>query len=297
MQLRLSWLLAALLILPLSACNETGGLASTNVDLAVNDAVTARQSGNYQQAVDILEQALEANPESAPVRVELAATVMERDGIDLLDLDRIAAFVTEGVATTQDASTRSSRNACAYAADPSAVEFSPADAAGLLDISAKRSTIKAVLAYLDDLLPDALTSFDVCTTIQDGELVYDADAAAAQLRGSGLSDGQIGSLLTVNALARFLDAYLFVTEDVTTQTTWYRLSDGSIGVCAEDEKALEEQAREAVDGIGESLLSLDLRSKSFSSGTAASEIVTLAVDAFGDIRDAVGEYCGTTDHL
>lgn len=294
MKLRLSWLLAALLILPLSACDETGGSTSTNVDLAVSDAVTARQSGDYAQAVTILEEALQANPQSAPVRVELAATVMERDGIDLLDLDRIASFVTDGAATTQAATRSSSRNACAYAADPTAVEFDPADAADLPDIKAKRSTIKETLVLLDEILPEALTGFDICTTIVDGELVYDHAAAAAHLRGKGLSNDQVARLLAVNALARFLDAYLFVTEDVTAQTTWYRLADGSIGVCADDEEALETQARDAVDGIGQSLLSLDLRSRTFAPGSASSEIVTLAVDAFEEIRDAVGEYCATS---
>jgi len=297
MKLRLSWLLAALLVLPLSACDETGGSTSTNVDLAVSDAVTARQSGDYTQAVTILEEALAANPQSAPVRVELAATVMERDGIDLLDLDRIASFVTEGAETTQAATRSTARSACTYAADPTAVEFSPGDAADLPDIKAKRSTIKKTLALLDEILPEALTGFDICTTIVDGELVYDHAAAAAHLRGKGLSNDQVARLLSVNALARFLDAYLFVTEDVTTQTTWYRLADGSIGVCADDEEALETQARDAVDGIGQSLLSLDLRSRTFAPGSASSEIVTLAVDAFEEIRDAVGEYCGTTDHL
>ena len=98
-------------------------------------------------------------------------------------------------------------------------------------------------------------------------------------------------------LARFLDAYLFVTEDVTTQTTWYRLADGSIGVCADDEEALETQARDAVDDIGQSLLSLDLRSRTFAPGSSSSEIVTLAVDAFEEIRDAVGIGCVRTQLL
>ncbi len=294
MKLRFSWLLAALLVLPLSACDETGGITSTNVDIAVSDAVTARQNGNYQQAVDILEEALAANPQSAPVRVELAATVMERDGIDLLDLDRIASFVTDGAATAQAATTPASRNACAFAADPNAVEFDPGDAADLPSIQAKRSTIQTTLALLDEILPEALTGFDLCTTIVNGELVYDHAAATTSLRGKGLSDDQIARLLAVNALARFLDAYLFVTEDVTTQTTWYRLADGSIGVCADDQDALEKQARDAVDGIGQSLLSLDLRSRTFAPGSASSEIVTLAVDAFEEIRDAVGEYCAVS---
>ena len=295
MRLRFSWLLAALLVLPLSACDETGGALTTDVDLAVDDAVAARQSGDYDQAVVILERALEANPESAPVRVELATTVMERDGIDLLDLDRIASFMTEeGTATAQAARSSAARSACVYAADAGAVEFDPADVAGLPGIRAKRGTLTRTLALLSDILPEDLKSFDICTSVVDGELVYDADAAASALRGSGLKNAQIAQLLTVNALSRFLDAYLFVTEDVTAQTTWYRLSDGGIGVCADDQDALEAQAREAVDGLGEAVLSLDLRSRAFVPGATSSEIVTLAVDAFENVRDAVGEYCSAS---
>ena len=295
MRFRSSWLLAALLVLPLSACDETGGAVATDVEVAVDDAVAARQSGDYDQAVVILERALEAHPESAPVRVELATTVMERDGIDLLDLDRIASFVTEDATSkARAASAPAARTACAYATDPGAVAFDPAAAAGLPDIRAKRGTLKRTLALLDGLLPDDLKSFDLCTSVVDGELVYDADAAASALRGKGLKDAQIAQLLTVNALSRFLDAYLFVTEDVTAQTTWYRLSDGGIGVCADDQDALEAQAREAVDGLGEAVLSLDLRSRAFVPGATSSEIVTLAVDAFENVRDAVGEYCSAS---
>ena len=290
MRLRLSWLLAALVLLPLSACDETGGAVSSDVEVAVDDAVVARQSGDYDQAVAILEATLKTNPTSAPVRVELAATVMERDGIDLLDLDQIASFVTEE-AGAQTAARSAARSACAFEADPGAVAFDPADAVDLPEILAKRGTIRRSLELLDEVLPAALTGFDICTSVVDGELVYDRAAAAEALRAQDLSDDQIGRLLAVNALGRFLDAYLFVTEDVTAQTTWYRLSDGSIGVCADDPEALEDQAREAVDGIGQSILSLDLRAGAFARSSASSEIVTLAVDAFGEIRDAVGDYC------
>ena len=290
MRLRLSWLLAALVLLPLSACDETGGAVSSDVEVAVDDAVVARQSGDYDQAVAILEATLKTNPTSAPVRVELAATVMERDGIDLLDLDQIASFVTEE-AGAQTAARSAARSACAFEADPGAVAFDPADAVNLPEILAKRGTIRRSLELLDEVLPAALTGFDICTSVVDGELVYDRAAAAEALRAQDLSDDQIGRLLAVNALGRFLDAYLFVTEDVTAQTTWYRLSDGSIGVCADDPEALEDQAREAVDGIGQSILSLDLRAGAFARSSASSEIVTLAVDAFGEIRDAVGDYC------
>jgi hypothetical protein len=174
------------------------------------------------------------------------------------------------------------------------VEFDPAEAVGLPDILAKRETLRRTLALLDAILPEELKSFDICTSVQDGALAYDAEAAAAALRGTGLRDAQIAQLLTVNALSRFLDAYLFVTEDVTAQTTWYRLADGRIGVCADDQQALEDQARDAVNGLGQSLLSLDLRSRTFVPGATSSEIVTLAVDAFEEIRDAVGEYCAVS---
>ncbi|HEX9950476.1 MAG TPA: hypothetical protein VGB53_01805 [Rubricoccaceae bacterium] len=283
--------LALVLILPLAGCDETG--VSTDEASVIGDAQVARQNGDFETAVRLLETALAANPQSAPVRTELGVTILAREDLNLLDLDRISQFIVDGAAgATVAANAPAARGGtCRFASDPTAVPFDPTAVEGFPEIEASQSAIDSVLAIITPVLPAALRSFDPCTTIApDGSLVYDRVAVAAQLRASGLTDAQISQLLATNALARFLSAYLFVTTEVPQQTSWYRLADGSIGVCATDEDALLTQTRGAVSTLGTALTSLDTRARSFG---GASDIVDLATDAFADIREALGEYCAS----
>lgn len=280
--------LAVAVLLPLSGCDESG--FAVDESSAISDAQIARQNGDYARAIAILENALAANPSSAPVRAEFGATLLERENLNLLDLDRISEFVVNGTGGTAVAPTVSrGGGACAFASDPTATPFDPTGVSGFPQINASQASIDSVLALIEPILPAALRTFSPCTTIgADGQLVYDRTAATAQLRASGLTDAQISQLLATNALARFLDAYLFVTTEVPQQTSWYRLADGGIGVCADDEDALIDQTEDAVSTLGTALLSLDTRARSFGGTT---EIVDLALDAFGDIRDGLGDYC------
>ncbi len=278
------------LVLPLSACDESGS-ASLNEAATISDAQVARQNGDFSTSVRLLEGALTANPESAPVRTELAVTILAREDLNLLDLDRIAQFIADGVGglATGDAPVARGASTCRYATDATARRFDPTAVAGFPTITASRAEIDRVIALLEPVLPAALRSFNACVAIgPGGELVYDRAAATAQLRASGLSNAQISQLLATNALARFMRAYLFVTTDVPQQTSWYRLADGSIGVCADNSDALVAQTRPAVETLGTALLSLDTRARSFG---GASDIVTRATDAFADIRDGLGQYC------
>lgn len=291
LRLPLRALLAALVLLPLAACDETGGFAE-DVNVAVDDAVIARQSGNYAQAVAILRNALERAPESAEVRVELATTILERDGVNLLDIDRISTFLTTGASGgAARPADPNARAACPYASDPTAEAFDPTDLVGFDDLMEQATSITETVDLLAPVMPAALQTFDICTSVVDGELVYDRAAAIADLRSQGLSDAQIGQALAVNALAKFVDAYLFVTTELPQQTTWYRLADGSIAICVDDPEALQAQAEDAVAHIGEAVLSLDARAAHLGASSAATEIVDLALDAYEDVRDALGFYC------
>lgn len=282
--------LALVFLLPLTGCDESG-LAIDEASV-VSDAMIARQNGDYTTAVSLLNDALDRNPSSQRVRTELALTIMEREDLNLLDLDRISQFIIDGTgAVTRPAAQTVSRggSTCSFADDPGATEFDPTSLEGFPEIQASQSAIDSVLAIITPVLPQSLRSFDACTTIgADGQLVYDQAGAAAELRATGMADAQISQLLATNALARFLDSYLFVTTEVPQQTTWFRLSDGSIGVCAEDQDALLTQTEEATETLGTALLSLDTRARSFGGAT---DLVDLAIDAFRDIREALGEYC------
>ena len=283
--------LALAFLLPLAGCDETGA-NTTDEALVIADAQVASQRGDYAAAKRLLEGALDRNPTSAPVRAELATAVLASRHLNLLDLDRIAQFIANGVggiSTAAEAPAASRGAACPYATQAGARPFDPTEIADFPDVADSRAAIDSVRALVDPILPASLRSFDTCTTVgADGRLAYDRAAATAELRATGLSDAQIGQLLAANSLSRFLDAYLYVTTDVPQQTTWYRLADGSIGVCAEDEAALRRQTEDSIETLGTAVLSLDVRTRSFG---GSSELIDLALDALADIRDAFGDVC------
>lgn len=290
-------LLAALLLFPLAACDETTGL-DASVDVVVDDAIAARQGGDLPAAVSLLEGAFEREPSNATVRVELATTLLQRDGLDLLDLERISRFLTtagdaEASASATEAGTSAPRASCAVANDPTAQAFDPTDVEGFDEIKDHLETIGRAADLLSPVIPDALQGFDACSSVVDGALSYDRDGALAGLGAQGLSENQIAQALAVNALARFLDAYLFIADELPQQTTWYRLADGSITICVDDEDALRASAEQAVEDLGEAVLSLDARATLLGAESVAADIVEQALDAYEDLRDAVADYCGS----
>lgn len=62
--------------------------------MVVQDAVMAREQGNYDRAIALLERSFEVHPEHAGVRVELSTTLLEREGVDLFDVERILNHFT-----------------------------------------------------------------------------------------------------------------------------------------------------------------------------------------------------------
>src|SRR5690606_25780794 len=153
-----------------------------------------------------------------PVRVEYGVTLLERDDLNLLDLDRVATFVTSATDSPLAPGTASAKagNACTFD-DPTATPFNLNEVGGFPELEANRAAILQTLALLDPVIPDALQNFDLCTGIVDGPdgpmLSYDRAGALAEMRALGLTDAQISAALASNALARFLNAYLFLTLD------------------------------------------------------------------------------------
>ena len=280
-------LLALLLLLPLAACDEATG-PDAAVDLVVEDAVAAREGGDVAAAVALLEGAFERAPKNAEVRVELATTLLQRDGLDLLDLERISGFLATSGGS---AAARTQAAGCAAASDPTAQAFDPTAVDGFEELAAGAATLSRAASLLGPVIPAALQSFDICTSVQDGTLSYDRDGALAALAGLGLSPQQQARALAVNALARFLDAYRVVASELPQQATWYRLADGSVTICVEDEDALRESAEGAVRDVGEAVLSLDARATLLGKGSVAAELVEDALGAYEDLRDAIADYC------
>ena len=281
-------LLAFLLLLPLAACDETTGL-DASVDVVVDDAVAARESGDLPTAVALLEGAFERAPQDAEVRVELATTLLQRDGLDLLDLDRVSRFL----ATASGAESASARRGgCAAASDPTARRFDPTAVEGFDELVANAATLARAGDLLRPVVPAAVQGFDVCTSVKGGALRYDRAGALAALAGHGLSEQQQARALAVNALARFLNAYRFIADEMPQQAAWYRLADGSITICVDDPDALRQSAEAAVRDVGEAVLSLDARATLLGAESVAAEVVEQALDAYQDLRDAVADHCG-----
>ena len=285
-------LLAAVLLLPLSGCDETGPMLvlDEGVDVAINDAIIAREQGDYATATDLLYQALEAEPTNAVVRVELSTTLLQREGIDLFDIERIGQYL-ETAGTSQPAAGRSA-GTCAYASDPTAVQFDPTEYEGFEELVLSIEVLEEVTATLEGVLPAAVEDFQLCGSVVDGELLYDQAQAILDLKSQGLTNEQAAQALAVGALARFVDAYVTVTEELAEETSWYRLADGSIGICADDEDAARTKAEGAIQGIGEAILSLDTRAAILgASATVAAEIVDTALDIYGELEQDITTYC------
>lgn len=294
--------LALTFLLPMTGCDETGDLSGATADQQVRNVRAARQqaraSGDYSTAMRLIEAAYAAYPSDASVRNEYGLILLQSENVDLLDLDRVAQFVNSETAGTSAAPTTANAHgsSCALADDPTAAPLDPTDFATFPELVASRAEIQQTLALLDPIIPDALQDFSLCSGFvlgDDGyELDYDQAAALAEMRASGLDDDEISAALATNAVARFLNAYIFLTQDLPQATQWYRTDNGaSIGVCADDPDALLDQAEEAVADLGEAAFSIDLRAATFGATSTSQELVDLVVDGYIQIRDGIGAYC------
>ena len=289
MTFRLAFAALVLAFLPLSGCDETGS-TSTDPATVIGDARVLREAGRFDEAVALLDAALVANPGNAPISGELAATLMARNDLNLLDLDRVATYIVDGTGGGAQAAPVAARGGtCAYTNDPTATPFDPRGIADFSEIEDSQEDVERAIALIAPLLPAALRTFDTCTAISPtGDLTYDLAAVTAQLRATGMTDAQISQLLATNSLARVLSAYFFVSANLDQETQWFRLADGRLAICVDDEDALRIQAETAVETLGTAVLSLDTRARSFG-GDAA--IVDLGLDAFDDISEAFFDFC------
>ena len=288
----------------LAACDS--GQATSDVESLLTDARIARQSGDIDGAITLLESARAQDPGNAPVRVELSSAYLDREDIDLLDVDRVALFLTtfeQNLVVTSDTPVQGFGGSCQYADDPNAQQFDPGDYSGYIDLYSDRELIQSVVALLNgpdtsgselSIIPDDLRVLSLCQGIVDGQIIYDRDAALASMRELGLNDDEIATALAVNAVSRFMEAYFFVSQDIPQQTSWYRVNGQSgdfIGVCADDQEALRGQVENAIMDLGESITSLDLRDHLLGGGTTSQELVQHVLDAYELVEDDLGPYC------
>jgi len=284
--------------------------AATGGDL-LTDARIARQSGDLDRAIELYSDALRAEPDNAIVRTELAGTQLDRAGVDLLDLSSFVDFLTDAApaATAAAPAADAARGAtCEYASQEGAVVIDPRDVVDFEEVFENRDIIQLAMDILQGeqvvlagnplpagvaVIPDEITAFSVCTGIQDSEIVLDRAGAVASMQALGLTNQQISAALAVDALSRFIDAYFYVTVDLPQATTWYRLADGSIGICADDPDQLRVDAEAAVQNLGRAIAGLDLRAHVLGAGPSdpVRQIVDEAVDAYTEVEDDLAPYC------
>lgn len=288
----------------LAACDAAPG---EDVDNLLTDARLARQAGDFEEAVALLEEAYALDPARAAVRTELSATYLQRDGIDLLDVDRMMLFLTGTAPAAPHADASATAHpadpavgaACIFEQDPWATPFVLSDAEGYAELLADEAVVEDAQALLHDapeggapVMPAALRAAELCGTVVDGQLKYDRETALADLRASGLTDDEIASALAVNGVTLFLQSYFLLSEAPPEQTTWYHLANGAIGVCTEDRRGLRAQAEAALTDLFEALASLDLRAELLGDATSAREIVDHGIAAYQALGGFLGPACG-----
>lgn len=284
----------------ISAC-DGGDADLDDIQALLADARIARQAGDLPGAIAILESAHDQAPENAPVRIELASAYMEQEGVDLLDLDRIALYLTnfEDNLVGTGTNTAAVGKTCQYEGDPNAQPFELRDYEEYLELFDARTQINEVIALLNEspqpVVPAELRALGLCSGISDGELDYDRDAALGEMETMGLTEDEITTALAVNAVGRFLEAYFFITEDLPQEASWYRVESEEgdyIGVCADDPEALRSQAETAIRDVGEAITSLDLRDIVLGGNTTSRDLVNHVIDAYESVEEHLGPYCG-----
>lgn len=287
----------------LAACDYGG--AADDADTLLADARLAREAGDLDQAIALLEQALALEPAHAGVRVELASVYLQRAEIDLLDIDRTMLFLADPAAPTPpplgDAPPGGRSGAtCLLELDPRATPFDLRDAEGYAALLAEEGAVEDALTLLHDtpgeappVVPSALRALELCTAVIDGVLDYDREAALTALRATGLTDTEIATALAINGATRFLDSYFFLTEELTQPVTWYRIEGFGLGACVEDPLALRAETEGALADFFEALTSLDLRAELLGGTAASREIVEHGLVVYDAIRLYLGPVCGS----
>lgn len=290
-------LLAALALVAVPTLTGCDDVAPVSADDLVVDARIARQAGDIDQAVDLLERALAADAADAVVRVELASALFEQADLGVADLDALATYLLDEANSGGFGSLSpeaSKGGSCPYETAPGAAPFDPRDLDEYGQYLERVSVATRVKEILDPVITDELRPDDfLCTGIQDGQLNYDPDAALAALRAADedLTDTQISSALGANAVAEVLDTYFFLSEDLRDRADWYRLSDGTLGICPVGitEEELRDLAEPSVADLGEALLSIDLRGRLIE--TSTTELVDVVIDAYEEVRDDLAPHC------
>lgn len=269
----LAVLLAAALT---SGCNVFAPFFTEADDplLLIEDARHARAAGDPARAVALLEKALQKDPTSATVQVELSATLLQRDRLTLLELERVTSHLLETLTGTAlppaaahaDAPPEGRSLTCTFPPGSIAEPMDPR-APDHARIAAGAATLRRVAALLADpeappgttALPPALTRLDACSIVRDGAFRYDRAGVLATVRTRLGSPERTTAALAMHALTRTLGAYLELFEQPDLPVYWFVVNGAEAGACVAetDYDRFTARARTEIGRIGQALLSLD----------------------------------------
>lgn len=260
--------LAALLVI--AGCNvldpayDEGG----DVQALLEDARYARADGDFDRAANLLEEAYAQEPTNPEVRLELAGTLLQREGLNSIDLvSQVVAFVREHEA--EPSGQRSgSADSCSWDSAEPTQAFDPSafpEYQAILDARPVLNQVRDLLAGPDGaILPPELVTLSPCEAIVDGEVVYDRDAILGDLYAAlGNDPNRVRAALVLNMVTLTLNAYVGIFEQPDLPVSWFIVGEGEserLGFCVATEQAatLHDRIDTEVNNVGRAMFSIDL---------------------------------------
>lgn len=239
---------------------------ANEVDKILQDARHARSSGNLDRAVTLLTKALGLEPSNPVVRYELAFTLMRREKLDLMSLERVVSHLLS--ARSGHAARATAEGLCTFDTRRRAEPFDPRDLDGFEAIAAARPTLKWVLELLNDpsspteapAMPAEFTSLDICEVITPDGLRYNRQQVLDALYNQFETEHQVTGALSTNAIALTLASYVNLFEQPDLRVDWFIVDGEDLGACIDesDYDLLVERAIGEVRRAGRALLAVDL---------------------------------------
>lgn len=245
---------------------------SDEPDVLLDDARIALQNGDTEKAIELLEKALEKAPENSEIKIQLSSALFQANDIDLLVMKDLAEFISETPASKRKImqfTAVTNMPACNFRDDVSTtttIDFSEDASYQLLLENVD------VLQRALDLLYDTL----------------DSEEAAA------LTENVRSNAHLMRAISNLAVSIIEIKLQAdAAQASLHRLSNGSIGYCAEDESALTELESfivcEKLPAIDQAVNDLVSRQALFSSSD--SELADAVASAREEITRAITVSC------
>lgn len=293
--------LAALLVI--AGCNvldpafDEGG----DVQTLLEDARYARANGNFERAAELLEAAYAMEPANPEVRVELAGTLLQREGLNALDVvSQVTTYVQESLGGEAGSRRGAGADSCSWNSTEPTAAFDPGafpEYQAILDARPVLNQVRDLLAGPNGaILPQALVTLSPCAAIVDGTFVYDRDAILAELYATfGGDPNHVRTALLLNTVTLTLNAYAGIFEQPDLPVSWFLVGepdDARFGFCvaAEHDGILDGQIDTEVNNIGRAMFSLDLLVHD-ASNAALADLRDEALALYETFEADLGQFC------